>query len=67
MDHVRSLTLSCLPETADPELKLELQRDPAAADDRAPATSPSASKSLQSWLDRALIYCQPPDISVALS
>lgn len=66
VDHVRSLTVSCEPETADPELKLELEailQRPMTD----PSDQPEREQVQQSWLARALIYCQPPAISVALS
>jgi hypothetical protein len=66
VDYVRSLTVSFEPETTDPELKLELEAilQRSMTD---PSDQPEREQVQQSWLDRALIYCQPPDISVALS
>jgi Baseplate J-like protein len=65
VDHVRSLTVSYQPETADPqrELALEriLQRSLIEASDQQERES-----DLQSWLDRALIYSGQHEVSVAL-
>ena len=65
VDHVRSLAVSYQPETEDPERKLALerilQRSLTEASDQ-----PERERDLQSWLDRALIYSGPHEVSVAL-
>ncbi len=65
VDHVGSLTVSYQPQTEDTTLLPALQR----ILDR-PLTQPSDAPELerdpQSWLDRALVYSGPHDITVAL-
>jgi hypothetical protein len=65
VDHVGSLTVSYQPQTGDTTLLPALQR----ILDR-PLTQPSDAPELerdpQSWLDRALVYSGPHEVTVAL-
>jgi hypothetical protein len=65
VDHVRSLSVSYQPETADAERGLALQRI-LARPLTGPSDAPERERDLLSWLDRALVYSGPHDVSVAL-
>jgi predicted phage baseplate assembly protein len=65
VDHVRSLSVSYQPETADTERGPALQRI-LARPLTEPGDAPERERDLLSWLDRALVYSGPHDVSVAL-
>jgi hypothetical protein len=66
VDHVRSLTVSYEPETSDAERKLALQRI-LARPLTEPGDAPERERDLTDWLDRALVYSGPHQVSVALA
>jgi hypothetical protein len=66
VDHVRSLTVTYQPQTADAKLALDLGRILTRSLDQ-PGDAPERESDQQSWLDRALIYSGPHDISVQLA
>jgi hypothetical protein len=59
------LSVSYQPETADAERGLALQRI-LARPLTGPSDAPERERDLLSWLDRALVYSGPHDVSVAL-
>lgn len=65
VDHVGSLSVSYLPQTADAERGLALQRI-LARPLTEPGDAPEREQDLTSWLDRALVCSGPHDIRVAL-
>jgi len=68
VDHVRSLSVSYQPEIADAErdqARTALQRI-LARPLTEPGDAPERERDLLSWLDRALVYSGPHDVSVAL-
>lgn len=66
VDHVRSLTVTYQPQTADAQLALDLGRILTRSLDQ-PGDAPERESDQQSWLDRALIYSGPHDISAQLA
>ena len=66
VDHVHSLTVLYQPETGDAQRALALQRI-LARPLTEPTDAPERERDLQNWLDRALIYSGPPDITVQLA
>ena len=65
VDHVGSLSVSYQPQTADAERGLALQRI-LARPLTEPGDAPERERDLTDWLDRALVYSGPHDVSVAL-
>jgi len=66
VDHVRSLSVSYQPETADAERQLALQRI-LARPLTEPGDAPERERDLTGWLDRALVYSGPHQVTVALA
>jgi hypothetical protein len=65
VDHVGFLSVSYQPQSADAERGLALQRI-LARPLTEPGDAPERERDLLSWLDRALVYSGPHDVSVAL-
>ena len=63
VDHVRSLTVSYQPQTGEGEAAL---RDILTRPLNRPSDAPEREQPQWSWLDRALIYSGPHDVSVML-
>jgi Baseplate J-like protein len=66
VDHVGSLSVTYDPQTADPENLLALQRI-LARPLTEPGDAPERERDLTDWLDRALVYSGPHQITVALA
>ena len=65
VDHVRSLAVSYQPQTADAEREAGLEAILARPLTQ-PGDAPERERDLTNWLDRALIYSGPHDVTVAL-
>jgi predicted phage baseplate assembly protein len=66
VDHVGALSVSYQPETSDAERKLALQRI-LARPLTEPGDAPERERDLTGWLDRALVYSGPHQVTVALA